>query len=105
MPGLCFSNELISRDEGMHCDFACLLNSKLNQPLPESRVLEIMKEAVEIEQDFVSNALPVELIGMNSSMMNKCCRVESDLGMRATLAPSFQIYPPETAPRVVAALE
>lgn len=74
MPGLCFSNELISRDEGLHCDFACLLYSKLVNKLPESRVLEIITNAVEIEKEFVVDALPVELIGMNSRMM--CSYIE-----------------------------
>merc|ERR1719293_527415 len=69
MPGLCFSNELISRDEGLHCDFACLLYSKLVNKVPESRILEIITSAVEMEKEFVSDALPVELIGMNSSLM------------------------------------
>lgn len=69
MPGLCFSNELISRDEGMHCDFACLLYSKIVNKLPESRIVEIITNAVEIEKEFVVDALPVELIGMNSKLM------------------------------------
>lgn len=69
MPGLCFSNELISRDEGMHCDFACLLYSKMVNKLPESRIVEIITNAVEIEKEFVVDALPVELIGMNSKLM------------------------------------
>ena len=69
MPGLCFSNELISRDEGMHCDFACLLYSKMVNKLPESRITEIVTNAVEIEKEFVVDALPVELIGMNSRLM------------------------------------
>ena len=69
MPGLCFSNELISRDEGMHCNFACLLYSKMVNHLPEGRIVEIITNAVEIEKEFVSDALPVELIGMNSSLM------------------------------------
>ena len=69
MPGLCFSNELISRDEGMHCDFACLLYSKLLNKLPTTRITEIIRSAVEIEMEFVVDALPVELIGMNSRMM------------------------------------
>jgi len=69
MLGLCFSNELISRDEGMHCDFACLLYSKMVNRLPEGRIVEIITNAVEIEKEFVSDALPVELIGMNSSLM------------------------------------
>ena len=69
MPGLSFSNELISRDEGLHCDFACLLYKKLNHKLPESRITEIITSAVEIEMEFVRDALPVELIGMNSTLM------------------------------------
>jgi len=74
MPGLCFSNELISRDEGLHCDFACLLYSKLVNQVPESRILEIITSAVEMEKEFVSDALPVELIGMNSGLM--CIYIE-----------------------------
>jgi ribonucleoside-diphosphate reductase subunit M2 len=69
MPGLCFSNELISRDEGLHCDFACLLYSKLVNQLPASRIYEIVENAVEIEKEFIRDALPVELIGMNSTLM------------------------------------
>ena len=69
MPGLCFSNELISRDEGMHCDFAVLLYSKLANKLPASRIYEIIDNAVAIESEFVSEALSVELIGMNASLM------------------------------------
>jgi len=71
MPGLCFSNELISRDEGLHCDFACLLYNKLQNPLPQERIAEIIVDAVSIEQEFVSAALPVELIGMNSTLMRQ----------------------------------
>lgn len=69
MPGLCFSNELISRDEGLHCDFACLMYSKLINRLPTKRVTEIITRAVDIEKEFIQDALPVELIGMNSSLM------------------------------------
>jgi ribonucleoside-diphosphate reductase subunit M2 len=69
MPGLCFSNVLISRDEGLHCDFACLLYKKLLRKLPEDRVHAIIGEAVDIECEFVKDALPVELIGMNSLAM------------------------------------
>ena len=69
MPGLCFSNKLISRDEGMHCDFACLLYLKLINKLPEPCIVEIICSAVEIEMEFVVDALPVELIEMNSAMM------------------------------------
>lgn len=70
MPGLSFSNELISRDEGLHCDFACHLYTKhvVNQ-LPEETVKEIIKDAVKIEKEFVTDAIPVKLIGMNADMM------------------------------------
>ena len=70
LPGLSFSNELISRDEGLHCDFACLLYSKMiKNKLSKERVYEIITDAVEIEKEFVSDALPVDLIGMNSKLM------------------------------------
>ena len=70
MPGLSFSNELISRDEGMHCDFACLLyNDHIQHKLDPEVVKGIITDAVEIEKEFVSDALPVNLIGMNSDMM------------------------------------
>ena len=70
MPGLTFSNELISRDEGMHCDFACLLyNDHIVNKLPKETIITVIKDAVEIEKEFVSDALPVRLIGMNSQMM------------------------------------
>src|SRR3989344_3179467 len=69
MPGLCFSNELISRDEGMHCDFACLIHSLLKNPVKEERIREIISEAVEIEREFVTSAIPVDLIGMNRKLM------------------------------------
>ncbi|KAG5479119.1 hypothetical protein LSCM1_02969 [Leishmania martiniquensis] len=70
MPGLTFSNELISRDEGLHTDFACLLyNSHIRHKLPRERVLEIIVDAVNIEREFICDALPVRLIGMNSELM------------------------------------
>jgi ribonucleoside-diphosphate reductase subunit M2 len=69
MPGLSFSNELISHDKGLHCDFTCLLYSKLLNRLPETRAVEIIDSAVNIKMEFVVDTLPVELIGMNSSMM------------------------------------
>ncbi len=69
MPGLTFSNELISRDEGLHCDFACLLYSYLQNKLSEERVQGIIADAVRIEQEFVTDALPVSLIGMNAKTM------------------------------------
>jgi ribonucleoside-diphosphate reductase beta chain len=70
MPGLSFSNELISRDEGLHCDFACLLyNNHLKNQLPKQQVIDIILDAVEIEKEFILDALPVKLIGMNSELM------------------------------------
>ncbi len=70
MPGLSFSNELISRDEGMHCDFACLLyNKHIVNKLPKDTIRDILVEAVEIEKEFVTDAIPVALIGMNADLM------------------------------------
>ena len=70
MPGLSFANELISRDEGLHCDFACLLYTQhLVNPLSVETVTQIITDAVEIEKEFVSSALPVRLIGMNADLM------------------------------------
>src|SRR5450631_2152042 len=69
MPGLTFSNELISRDEGLHCDFACLLYSMIENKPSQERIREIIMDAVAIEQEFVTSALPVDLIGMNARMM------------------------------------
>jgi ribonucleotide reductase beta subunit family protein with ferritin-like domain len=69
MPGLTFSNELISRDEALHTEFAILLYSKLNKKVNKTRVMEIIKEAVEIEKEFISEALPCRLIGMNGDLM------------------------------------
>ncbi len=70
MPGLTFSNELISRDEGMHCDFACLLyNNHIENKLPDGVITKIIADAVEIEKEFVSDSLPVSLIGMNADLM------------------------------------
>lgn len=78
MPGLTFSNELISRDEGMHTDFACLLYKHLNNKLSNERILEIICESVEIEMEFVSESLPVELIGMNSKLMQVYIKLVAD---------------------------
>jgi ribonucleoside-diphosphate reductase beta chain len=69
MPGLSFSNELISRDEGLHCDFACLLFNQLTNKIPVSQIQEIIADAVAIEKDFVRDAIPVRLIGMNADLM------------------------------------
>eukprot|EP00271_Cylindrocystis_brebissonii_P018430 TRINITY_DN5207_c0_g2_i1.p1 TRINITY_DN5207_c0_g2~~TRINITY_DN5207_c0_g2_i1.p1 ORF type:complete len:348 (+),score=65.66 TRINITY_DN5207_c0_g2_i1:327-1370(+) len=71
MPGLTFSNELISRDEGLHCDFACLLYSLLQNKLSEARVRQIVTDAVEIEREFVCEALSCDLVGMNSKLMSE----------------------------------
>lgn len=71
MPGLTFSNELISRDEGLHCDFACLLYRLLNNKLSEERVKEILCEAVDIEREFVCEAFSCDLIGMNATLMSQ----------------------------------
>jgi ribonucleoside-diphosphate reductase beta chain len=69
MPGLTFSNELISRDEGLHCEFACLLYGMLQNKLAKEEVYQIITEAVDIEKEFISEALPVNLIGMNARLM------------------------------------
>ena len=79
LPGLTFSNELISRDEGLHCDFAChLYMNHLVNKLPEERVLKIITDAVEIEQEFVCDALPVALIGMNAKLMSQYIEFVAD---------------------------
>jgi len=79
MPGLTFSNELISRDEGLHCDFACLLYTKhLVNQLPKEQVREIIMDAVEIEKEFVTDALPVKLIGMNAILMQQYIEFVAD---------------------------
>lgn len=78
LPGLSFSNELISRDEGMHCEMACLLYSMLENKLSEAQVHEIVKNAVAIEQEFVSESLPVGLIGMNAALMKQYIEFVAD---------------------------
>jgi ribonucleoside-diphosphate reductase beta chain len=79
MPGLAFSNELISRDEGLHCDFACLLyNNHLVNKLSEDQVRSIILDAVEIEKEFILEALPVRLIGMNSELMSQYIEFVAD---------------------------
>ena len=78
MPGLTFSNELISRDEALHCEFAILLYSKLLKKIDKARIYEIIKEAVEIETEFICNALPCRLIGMNSDMMSQYIKFVAD---------------------------
>ena len=78
MPGLTFSNELISRDEGMHTDFAVLLFSKLEKKPKRAKILEIFKDAVEIEKEFICEALPCKLIGMNSKLMSQYIEFVAD---------------------------
>jgi len=79
MPGLSFSNELISRDEGLHCDFACLLYTKyINNKIPFEQVRDIILEAVEIEKEFVTDSLPVDLIGMNARLMSQYIEFVAD---------------------------
>ena len=78
MPGLTFSNELIARDEGMHCEFACLLYGMLNTKLSKEEVTQIIADAVEIEKEFVTDALPVNLIGMNAKLMSQYIEFVAD---------------------------
>eukprot|EP00970_Alexandrium_tamarense_P003300 scaffold524_cov183-Alexandrium_tamarense.AAC.23 len=88
MPGLTFSNELISRDEGLHCSFACQLYSKLKLKLSQEEIQTIINEAVDVEKSFICDALPVSLIGMNSRLMAQYIefvadRMLTDLGYQA----------------------
>ena len=78
MPGLTFSNELISRDEGMHTDFAVLLFKKLLKKPKKSKIVDIIKESVEIEKEFITNALPCKLIGMNATLMKQYIEFVAD---------------------------
>jgi ribonucleoside-diphosphate reductase beta chain len=78
MPGLTTSNEFIARDEGMHTDFACLLYSKIKHKLAKSKVNKIIKEAVKIEKNFITKALPCELIGMNADLMSQYIEFVAD---------------------------
>jgi ribonucleoside-diphosphate reductase subunit M2 len=74
MPGLCFSNELVSHNKILHCDFACLLYLKRINWLPDLRIVKIVSSAVKIEMEFIVHTLPVKLIGMNSAMMCNCIK-------------------------------
>ena len=79
MPGLSFSNELISRDEGMHCDFAVMLHNRfVNNKVSEERIREIILSALEIEKEFITESLPVKLIGMNSDLMKQYLEFVAD---------------------------
>ena len=78
MPGLTLSNEFISRDEAMHCEFAVLLYKKLQKKLSKKRIYEIVKEAVEIEKEFITEAIPCRLIGMNTKLMQQYIEFVAD---------------------------
>ena len=78
MPGLTFSNELISRDEALHCEFAVLLYSKLIHKLSQDVIHEIIRESVEVETNFICEALPCRLIGMNSHLMSQYIKFVAD---------------------------
>ena len=87
MPGMAFSNELISRDEGMHCEFACLLYSYIN--LKPINVLDIILSAVEIEKEFMCSALPVSLIGMNNQHMSNYIEFVADRLLTSLQQPKY----------------
>ena len=78
LPGLCLSNEFISRDEALHCEFAILLYSKLERKLNRNEIYDIIKEAVEIEKEFIIEAIPCRLIGMNSTLMSQYIEFVAD---------------------------
>jgi ribonucleoside-diphosphate reductase beta chain len=79
LPGLSFSNELISRDEGLHCDFACHLhNHHVIDKVPEEKIHEIIKSALKIEKEFITESLPVDLIGMNTKLMGQYLEFVAD---------------------------
>lgn len=96
MPGLTFSNELISRDEGLHCDFAVMMFHHLVQRPTKERILEIITDAVNIEQEFLTKALPVNLIGMNCDLMSQYIefvadRLLTELGVEKVCSNFFSI--------------
>lgn len=89
MPGLSFANELISRDEGLHCDFACLLYTQLQDRLPLEMLQKIILNAVEIEHEFVRDSLPVRLIGMNADLMCQYIEFVADRLLNALGSPKI----------------
>lgn len=89
MPGLTFSNELISRDQGLHTDFACHLYSQMQNKLTNERIQEIICDAVRIEKKFISECLPSELIGINSNLMTQYIECVADRLMGAVGCPKF----------------
>uniref|UniRef100_A0A8C6FG67 Ribonucleoside-diphosphate reductase subunit M2 n=1 Tax=Moschus moschiferus TaxID=68415 RepID=A0A8C6FG67_MOSMO len=98
MPGLTFSNELISRDKGLHCDFACLMFKHLLHKPSEQRVKEIIVNAVRIEQEFLTEALPVKLIGMNCTLMKQYIEFVADrLMLELGFSKVFRSFPVTSA--------
>lgn len=89
MPGLSFANELISRDEGLHCDFACLLYSQLKNKLKLPLLQKIIRGAVDNEKEFVDKALPVKLIGMNANLMSQYIEFVADRLLLALGSPKI----------------
>jgi len=89
MPGLAMANQFISRDEGMHCDSAILFYSKLEQKLPTEQVHELFKEAYEIEQEFITESIPVDLIGMNKGLMKTYIQFVIDYWLSALKYPKL----------------
>ena len=99
MPGLTFSNELISRDEGIHTDLGVEIHSLLNNKCPPEKISQIIKEAVKVETDYVENALPVSLIGMNKTLMSTYIkfvanRLSKVLGIENGVFPDSEAYNP-----------
>lgn len=78
LPGLCFSNDLISRDEGIHTEFACIMYNRLSEKLPTDIINNIFKSAVDIETEFITSSIPCKLIGMNADMMSQYIRFVAD---------------------------
>jgi ribonucleoside-diphosphate reductase beta chain len=93
MPGLATSNEFISRDEGLHCDFACLLYGMLKTKLTQQQVYDMITNAVAIEQEFITDALPVDLIGMNSKLMCQYIEFVADRLLNSLEYPKFYNSP------------
>lgn len=89
MPGLCMSNDFISRDESIHRDFACLLYSYINNKLPIDQLTNIVIEAVNIEKEFVTDALPVELIGMSGTLISEYVEFVADHLLQTLKAPKY----------------
>lgn len=95
MPGLSFSNELISRDEGLHCDFACQLMKHVQCKLDSTKIQDIIRSAVEIEQYFMTDALPCRLVGMNHQLMNTYIEFIADrLLMELECKPIYNVENP-----------